>query len=73
MREVNADGGVPFELDRKNRCLAQNVQIGPLSVVGEVPPGGIASLALVRTCSSDTAERVEDANVITRPTGLKSV
>lgn len=73
MREVDADCGVPVEFDGKDRCLAQDMQIRPLSVIGEVASGCIASFALVRACSSDTAERVEDANVVTRPAELKSV
>lgn len=47
VREVDADCSVSFKLHRKNRSLAQNVQVGSLSVVGEIASGGIASLALV--------------------------
>ena len=66
--EVDADSLVAFQLHRGHGSFAQNMQVRSVCVRGKPPSGRIASLALVGTCTSDRAERIEDTDVVARPT-----
>lgn len=65
--EVDADSLFLLELDRCDRRLTQDVQIRSLCIRGEIATCCVASLPLVWAGTQDSAERVEEANVIARP------
>ena len=70
MFEVDTHGLATSKLHGSHDSFAQNMKIGSFRVGSEVASSGIAALSLVGTCTYDSAKRVEDTDMVTRPTEL---
>ena len=68
--EVDTNSCITLKLYGSHDSFAKNMEIQSLCVWSELASSSIATLSFVGTCTDDSAKRVEDAEVITRPTEL---